>query len=511
MGGTSPTVASRKGHLLVGRALGVVVMLVAACTLALWCASAGRALAEEAGQAGFVSVSGVQGVDEATQFASIADAAAAISQAAPVEGGTSVTLTVHGEVTQVDPVDLVVAEGISAVGLVGDAASSVVSTVEGDAPATLSATNASLVVRGVTFAGPVGFVSAGDLSIDACSFSGPLSVTSPGVVSVSGNSFSSASADACALGVTLTGTDQTVTVAGNEIYGYDSALRVSYADGGRRAAVSVSSNRLSLSMTTAQSAVMHLDGGPWGPSSISLDGNDIQAASCLVMLDQMFGVEDPTSANESGLPTTLMLSDPALDASGIAGIFEVIGRGTGDSSQSAVAIAADTTSFADPAVTEKAAQACAIVEGGAVAVPAEGSAPQPPAEAQDADQQAQPPAPEQAAPESQPVQTAGPFVVTYDANGASAGAAPEPSSTDESGKVSVAACGSLVKAGFEFSGWNTQADGSGTFYAVGQVFAPTADMTLYAQWNPTGTVATISVTQTTTSEAQSQDQVQNQG
>ena len=47
-----------------------------------------------------------------------------------------------------------------------------------------------------------------------------------------------------------------------------------------------------------------------------------------------------------------------------------------------------------------------------------------------------------------------------------------------------------------FEGWSTEPDGSGSFYAVGQVILPEADMVLYAQWAPTGTVGTYAVTLT---------------
>jgi uncharacterized repeat protein (TIGR02543 family) len=41
----------------------------------------------------------------------------------------------------------------------------------------------------------------------------------------------------------------------------------------------------------------------------------------------------------------------------------------------------------------------------------------------------------------------------------------------------------LVRSGYIFEGWNTQADGSGTTYAQGQTFAMgTANITLYANW-----------------------------
>ena len=84
--------------------------------------------------------------------------------------------------------------------------------------------------------------------------------------------------------------------------------------------------------------------------------------------------------------------------------------------------------------------------------------------------------------------------VSYDANGATAGTAPAAVTVSAGGKATVDASSSLVKAGCEFLGWNTAADGSGTSYAAGQVFAPTQSVTLYAQWSAVGTVATVDVT-----------------
>jgi uncharacterized repeat protein (TIGR02543 family) len=42
--------------------------------------------------------------------------------------------------------------------------------------------------------------------------------------------------------------------------------------------------------------------------------------------------------------------------------------------------------------------------------------------------------------------------------------------------------GSLVKTGFTFSGWNTQADGLGTDYAAGATYNGGASLLLYAKW-----------------------------
>ena len=42
--------------------------------------------------------------------------------------------------------------------------------------------------------------------------------------------------------------------------------------------------------------------------------------------------------------------------------------------------------------------------------------------------------------------------------------------------------GNLVKTGYTFAGWNTEANGSGTEYKAGSTFTITNDVTLYAEW-----------------------------
>jgi len=75
--------------------------------------------------------------------------------------------------------------------------------------------------------------------------------------------------------------------------------------------------------------------------------------------------------------------------------------------------------------------------------------------------------------------------VTYDDNDATSGDAP----TDATAYVSNAEVtvlgntGSLTKTDKIFNGWNTAADGTGTFYPVGSKFKITADVTLYAVWS----------------------------
>lgn len=76
------------------------------------------------------------------------------------------------------------------------------------------------------------------------------------------------------------------------------------------------------------------------------------------------------------------------------------------------------------------------------------------------------------------------YTVTYDGNGNTAGSAP--AAVVVTGPFTVAAVGTLERTGYNFNGWNTAADGSGTPYAAGAEATPTADMTLYAQWTLAG-------------------------
>ena len=81
------------------------------------------------------------------------------------------------------------------------------------------------------------------------------------------------------------------------------------------------------------------------------------------------------------------------------------------------------------------------------------------------------------------------YTVTYNGNGNTSGVVPTDASLYEQGAlVTVLGKGNLVKTGYTFVGWNTQADGSGTDQAEGSTFTMgTANVTLYAQWRATPT------------------------
>ncbi len=77
------------------------------------------------------------------------------------------------------------------------------------------------------------------------------------------------------------------------------------------------------------------------------------------------------------------------------------------------------------------------------------------------------------------------YTVTYDSNGSTGGSAPVDSTAYVQGQtVTVLGdTGSLLKTGYSFLGWNTQANGSGTTYTQAQTFTMgTANVTLYALW-----------------------------
>lgn len=77
------------------------------------------------------------------------------------------------------------------------------------------------------------------------------------------------------------------------------------------------------------------------------------------------------------------------------------------------------------------------------------------------------------------------LTISFHPNGASSGMVP-PAMSKLSGQnlVIPGNIGNLAKTGASFNGWNTAANGSGTFYAAGSTYAIDAAATMYAQWKP---------------------------
>jgi uncharacterized repeat protein (TIGR02543 family) len=75
------------------------------------------------------------------------------------------------------------------------------------------------------------------------------------------------------------------------------------------------------------------------------------------------------------------------------------------------------------------------------------------------------------------------YTLTYAGNGNSGGSAPASQTGILGAAVATSAAGTLVRAGYTFTGWNTAANYSGTGYAVGRDYTFTAaNVTLYAHW-----------------------------
>ena len=70
--------------------------------------------------------------------------------------------------------------------------------------------------------------------------------------------------------------------------------------------------------------------------------------------------------------------------------------------------------------------------------------------------------------------------LSYDANG---GIGTMSAETDVAGKIVTVAQNEFTRNNYTFTGWNTQADGSGTAYSAGDSFTLTEDTVLYAQWS----------------------------
>ena len=75
------------------------------------------------------------------------------------------------------------------------------------------------------------------------------------------------------------------------------------------------------------------------------------------------------------------------------------------------------------------------------------------------------------------------YKATYDGNGKTGGSVPTDANWYAAGAtVTVLTKNTLVKTGYTFDCWNTQADGGGTDYAPAATFELAAATKLYAQW-----------------------------
>ena len=83
--------------------------------------------------------------------------------------------------------------------------------------------------------------------------------------------------------------------------------------------------------------------------------------------------------------------------------------------------------------------------------------------------------------------------ITFNGNGQTSAAGTVPAAITAVGttNTTLATVGTMVRTGFTFAGWNTQADGLGTNYASGlTTYQSTGNITLYAKWTATITYNT---------------------
>ena len=74
------------------------------------------------------------------------------------------------------------------------------------------------------------------------------------------------------------------------------------------------------------------------------------------------------------------------------------------------------------------------------------------------------------------------YTVSFDGNGHTGGAVPNPATEPHGSTISLPEPGTMIKANYTFNGWNTSHDGAGTQYAAGDSYTVSGDTTLYATW-----------------------------
>ena len=82
------------------------------------------------------------------------------------------------------------------------------------------------------------------------------------------------------------------------------------------------------------------------------------------------------------------------------------------------------------------------------------------------------------------------FTVRFNRNGGR-GTVPGPITVSAGSSITLPDGDGLSKSGYVFGGWNTEADGEGTYYDEGESFTPAGNVTLYAHWDE---VVTYTVT-----------------
>lgn len=455
--GSTDRDGSRLRRLAIAAALLVAMLLVP---------TVGTAYADEFG---YCTVSGVGGVAEDARFETLSAALGAVNSCDPSlqAEGSSVAIVVHGMLS----VDVQEAEtgvfefsfpaagaSCSVVGSGGSRIDAYDSAGSGR-PLAISNASGSLAVRGISVGYPLTLSSGGSLAVEGCAFESSVTCGSWGSVVVSDSRFTAwEPSPSAAVSVSLLAPGATFSFSNNQVDSHAVGVACSVVDATSHASFvqnsfALDGTAVDTSLTTPCAVL--LEGGPWGPASITYQDNAFSsnaACSTFVLGSSCLVAEshDPAVPAQS-------VADDTLTAAAVSLLFDQQPIGSSD-----VAVSLDPSrgDCASAAEVWSASQLLLGV-GGDPAADATAS-----------------------------------VTVSYDANGATAGVAPEPVQLEPGQSTTVSHMGSLVNTGYVFEGWSTEPDGSGSFYAVGQVILPEADMVLYAQWAPTGTVGTYAVTLT---------------
>ncbi len=94
------------------------------------------------------------------------------------------------------------------------------------------------------------------------------------------------------------------------------------------------------------------------------------------------------------------------------------------------------------------------------------------------------------------------YTVSFNASGGSGTMANE---TETSGSAEAITINSFTRSGYNFTGWNSAADGSGSAYANGAIYSFGSSVTLYAQWSVVGSAPVITVQPTDQEDTSGQE------
>lgn len=455
----------------------------AALALLAACVAVPCARADEAG--GRCTVSGVAGLDESATFSTLTEVSSALASCAGVEqpaDGPGATILVYGTVgvgSQAASLAAVElrhpADGAPVAIVAADASAAIVGDAATGAQPSLSCPAGALVVRGMRLSGAVSLAARDGVTVESCSFDGGVSCTCDASIDVTGCVFDSPMFTGTALSAGLTGTAGCVSFTGNAVSGFDTGVCawVGPRDAGQIVRVAANNFAFPDDSTVAgdvRRSVLRLAGGPWPASSVVFDRNAVAGSCAMVAFDYTFGAYGWSD----GYSWAQTVEQDTLSADAVTSLFTLFSCDSSSAIGCTMA-ALDPTLDGSSSFFQVAEAASSMAM--AVGVPAASVA------ARSA------------------VEPASTVTVYYDANGATAGLPPDPVAVVAGSSVSAQTMGTLAYAGYVFQGWNTSADGSGIFYAAGQMFTPQEDMVLYAQWVPTGTVATVSVSVQTPSPA----------